>query len=258
MLKSAAVTEVRDRLGETAANADFWTDTYIKARLEDAVTQFAYEERWEWLQSVQTNVPLTAGNYELELIDDIDVNRHMVMFGRPTGDTDDVRAIMLKRVPTHTGYKLRLMNPTRGIPEWYYVSHVLDNDYSATDPDNPSAMAIVVHVVPTPSEDWTFEFLYHRNPAAAADNEELQVPAQYMEAVIAYATGMCWLLELNGAGKAQEQFNIYQAVLDKARKAHKSLADDEILAWGAEEPQGRPRAERAWVERRLPAGGLSG
>jgi hypothetical protein len=255
LLKSDIYEDVAYRLGERVGQEDFWPAAARQRAIERAVTQFCYEERWAWLLSVQANVPLVAGNSEVELIDDVDANRHMVFSVKPNSALDDARTALLKRVTPAVGMKLRVSNVARGVPGWYYVSHVQTNTYIPGTPPNPSAPSLIAHVVPTPSETSTVEYLYFRNPVAETwdDDDELIVPDQYVEAVTAFATGMLWLNELNGGGKAQEQFNVYQSVLDKARREHRALANDDILAWGAEEPQLGSLTQDTWFQRHFPA-----
>lgn len=254
MLKSEIYDEVGERLGELTGQEDFWSQTLRRRHIERAVTRFCYEERWTWLLSLQQNVPLLAGNSEVELIDDVDINRHLALSVRPQSALDDGRTTLPIRVDPDVGMRIRIANVGRGAPSWYYVSHVQDNTYTPGTPPNPSATALIAHVIPTPAEDSFVEYAFFRNPAAVTwdDDAEFPVPEQYIDAVISYATGTLWLKELNGGGKAQEQFNIYQSILDQARKAFKSLGNDEIMAWGAEEPQYGANVLDA-LQRHLPA-----
>lgn len=253
MLKSEIYEEVGELLGELSGQEDFWSEAMRKRHIQRAVTRFCYEERWTWLLSIQQNVPLLAGNSEVELIDDIDLNRHFVLSVRPDSALDDGRTCLPIRVQPDVGMQLRIANTGRGAPAWYYVSHVQDNTYA--EADNPSATALVAHVIPTPVEDSTVEYAFFRNPVLPTwdDDDEFPVPEQYIDAVVARAAGTLWLKELNGGGKAQEQFNIYQDILNAARREHKGLANDEILAWGAEEPQYGPTALDELYRRHLPA-----
>ena len=67
------------------------------------------------------------------------------------------------------------------------------------------------------------------------------------------ATGQLWLKELNGQGKAQEQFQLYAQILSDAQDELRHLGVDDIVAWGKEEPElvGRLTLED-WIFGRLP------
>lgn len=251
MLFENARAEVRERLGES--QADFWSDSFINRQLNEGIRRFCYEERWTWLLAIQRNIPVAAGNSELELIDDVDANRHFTLVLRPAGDNTDTQLAFPKRVPPDVGYRLRLRYSARGTPLYYYMSHVQENTY----PDGDRAPALIAHLVPTPEKGYTAEYVFYKHPKDFADGQDISglIPRQYVEAPIAWATAMCWLKELNGSGKAQEQFNIYNAILAQARKNEKELSVDEPLIWGGEEPQLQRRTlEEALLARIGPLG----
>jgi hypothetical protein len=85
-----------------------------------------------------------------------------------------------------------------------------------------------------------------------ADEDEPDIPEQYQDAVISWATGMLWLKELNGGGKAQEQFTLYREVLDQARLDQKQLSIDEAIVWGKQDPEPLIPSPREWYARHLP------
>lgn len=233
MLFETMRTEVRERLGETTT-FDFWSQDYIDRQLNQAVKKFSAEERWPWLQVIQANVPVAAGTNEVELIDDLDLNRHMVLSLMPTGATDEGQLLFPKRVDAAKGFEMRRRYNHRSSPLFYYVSYAVENTYA--EADNVSARALVLRLVPTPAVAYTAEYVYFEAPGTYTDGDEPPVPEQYIEAPIAWATAICWLKELNGSGKAQEQFNIYNAVLAGAQRDLKSMGNDEIVTWGGEEP----------------------
>jgi len=227
--------EVRERLGETSAY-DFWPQEFIDRALNQAVRKFCAEERWPFLQAIQANVPVAAGDPAVELIDDLDLNRHMVLSLLPDGSTNDGQLVFPRRVSPETGFKMRRRYNSRGEPQFFYVAYATTNTYGGSP--TPAAQALVLRLVPTPLVAYDAEYVYFQAPTGEyTDGDEPPVPEQYIEAVIAWATAMCWLKELNGSGKAQEQFNIYNAVLTGAQRDLKSFGNDEIVAWGAAEPE---------------------
>lgn len=238
-------SEVRQRLGELTA--DFWTDAYIDSQLNAAQTRFCQEERWDWLTAIQTNVPLVAGNAEVELIDDVDATRHFAMLYTPDSASNEAQSVLLTKVSPVKGVELRISNPNRGTPGWYYVARVVDNEYAGPD----YAVALMARVIPTPIENGTVEYIYARRPTTMTTGDEPIVPETYQDAVIAWATAQCWLKELNGGGKAQEQFNLYQSVLQQALRDQKNQGNDDILIWGGAQPQGRMLSPHAWVQSRI-------
>ena len=73
---------------------------------------------------------------------------------------------------------------------------------------------------------------------------------------VAYATGLLWLKELQDSRKADEQFALYMAVVDDAKKNHRKLAQDSQLSWGSEGPTHYQDPDYVLSYRSIPVGGL--
>jgi hypothetical protein len=258
MQRDEMVAEVRERIGENTPN--FWSDAFIIRNLVQGARRFNNEERWHWLYTVQPNIPVNAGNPNVELIDNVPTNRHFALRLTKVGDAS-ARTIFLKRVDVAQGLKLGHRYYQSGEPAWYYIVSSVANAYL----DGDTATAVIVKLVPTPDVAYLAEYVYLRDdPGLAADTytvgdagaaSEPRMPESYHEAVVAWATAKCWLKELNGERKAQSEFNIYNTVLDQARKDHVSQSFDEQLAWGEDD---YPLIRENELHRRLFAGGPLG
>src|SRR5687767_10443554 len=190
MLLEEMREDVRARIGEDAA--DFWKDADINRYLNAGVTRFCHEEKWDWLFHVYTGIPVALGEPEIELIDDVDYTRHTGLALRPSGDSTDSRLITPVRIPVQRGLELRQTYYTQAEPQFFYLSHVVRKSYE--DPSlAPDANALVIRMLPTPERAYVAEFSYFKNPASMVDGDYCVVPEPYQDAVIAWATGMCWL-----------------------------------------------------------------
>jgi hypothetical protein len=69
------------------------------------------------------------------------------------------------------------------------------------------------------------------------DNDVPDMPVEFHKAVVHFAAGTAWLKELNGGPKADEQFSLYQVVLDSAKRSVFSDSDDDPVVMGGGEPQ---------------------
>lgn len=247
--------EIRDRLGEDTEN--FWADTAVYRALNDAIIQFNHEARWQWLVTKST-FDVASGDTEIELVDDVDLKRHYGLILVPAVDTNDRNLRAPERVPPERMAELRqgFAGITGAKPRYFYLDHRAINDYDGVtgygeDSDNERAITAVITIIPAADQAYTGEFRFYRNTrmlyppahadyAAAGSNEqEPDVPMQYQSAVVCLATGNLWLKELNGGTKAQEQFNVYNSILDRAKKEQASNADDEYIVWGGEVPRTR-------------------
>ena len=242
MLLEDMRSEVRQRLGELTA--DFWTDDYIDSQLNAGAVRFCREERWDWLQAIQTGVVVAANATSIDLVDDIDSTRTFSLVYKPDTATLESQYQILQRVSPSQGWELRTRYPNAGTPLYFYVAKVVDTA------GPPVTVNLQLHIVPKVQYDGTIEYLYFREQSTFTTGEEPIIPEAYQEAVVAWATGMCWLKELNGGGKAQEQFNVYQSVLQQALRDQKSQANDDILIWGGAPPQGRMLTPHDWVRTR--------
>lgn len=228
-----ARSEVRDRLAETTA--DFWSDTEITRALNEALRRFSAAEKWQWLYTSVTGVALNSGTSTLVLQTGIAFHRHFNLLLTPTGAPTSL--YVPQRVDPVEGFKLRTMYPTsNAYPQWYYVASVAENAPGL--PDAKSEFNYTVKFVPTPSQNFTVEYMYVRYPSILlVDTDELDIPEEYAAAAPAYATFLLWKKELTWERKAQEALAEYLSILDDARKEHRRSPIDENLAWGRNQPE---------------------
>lgn len=229
--------EVRDRLGEKTEN--FWFDTHINAALDEGQRRFCHEERWPWLFTSQKNIPVGKGTSEIELIDNVAVSRHFSLVLRPT--SNPTQMILPRKVLPHTGVKLQAQG-LGGQPKYWFVTGHVNNFY----PDGTFDIAQKITLAPAADQAYTAEYTFTREPAPLSDTEEPLMPEPYQGAIIAWATAQMWLKELNGGTKAQEQFSIYNTILDQARADLKDMALDEHLSWGSDPTEEYPNNDRRW------------
>lgn len=241
-------TDVRDRIGERTEN--FWFDTFINNKLNEGQRRFCREERWTWLQAIQSNIPVAEGTTNIELIDGVDVSRH---FGLVLYKENSNEPIYPKRVSAPTALRLLRRHNTTGEPLYWYPAQTVTNTYGTGD---ALETASVVKLVPAADQGYTAEYFYLRDPGNMdSDSDECTIPEAYQEAVIAWATAQCWLKELNGERKAQSEFNLYNMVLTQAQRDQKELAADEDISWGGDEYN---KVQVRELPRRLFAGGPLG
>lgn len=229
--------EVRDRLGERSEN--FWTDTSINAALDEGQRRFCHEERWPWLYASQKNIPVATGGTDIELIDNVAVNRHFNLVLRPVSGSPDI--FIPRKVLPHTGLRMqaeRLSGPPRF---WFVTGHVT-NFYE----DGTFDIAQTITLVPAADREYTAEYTFTREPPGLADGTEPEMPEPYQGAIIAWATAQMWLKELNGGTKAQEQFALYNTILDQARQDLKEFALDENTSWGNDPVEEYPYNDNRW------------
>ena len=223
------LTQVRARLGETTE--DFWKDTDIYYALNEAVTKFSNEEKWDWYLTA-TSGDVAANDGYMELTGDVPLSRHGNLFIYPDGA---ISAYECTRVTPTVGFRLRAgLYGTRGPnttrPAWYYLQMV--------ESRISEGWVTTVEFVPQNSVALVVEYQYNRLPISMEGAEDVcDVPPEYVEAIIARATGNCWLKELHGQDKAEEQFRIYGDILDQAVDEKRTQAPGDILVMGKEEPQ---------------------
>lgn len=224
-------TDVRERLGERTPN--FWTDPFINNKINQGQTRFAREEKWPWLYAVQENIPLAQGANTVELIDGIDWTRHFALALYREGAAEPV---LPKRVTAWTGLRLKQRH-TAGEPQFWYPAGMVINEYPDGDRWEGAHTA---KLVPAADQAYTVEYYYIREPERLVnDADETIIPEAYQEAIVAWATAQCWLKELNGGRKAQEEFDIYNTVLEQAQADYKESAQDTTFSWGGD-PINRP------------------
>jgi hypothetical protein len=123
MLYTDALLEVRARLQELAA--DFWLDNELYRAINEGVNRFAQEEKWPYLYTVASGIPLVASTEELELQDGVGYERHFNLMLFFEGDN---RPRMPRRVHPAEGSKLRMSYYTdAGEPLAYYLYSQADS-----------------------------------------------------------------------------------------------------------------------------------
>ena len=232
--------EVRERIGERSEN--FWTDSFINRALRQGNIRFNKEERWPWLLTVKTAVAVAEDSTEITLEAGVDLNRTFGLILVPDL-VGDQRHRVPTRVSVPNGLKIaadfssNLQLATE--PEYFYL-------YSATNG------ALKLRLAPKADKDYVAEYHYYRAVTEMdADVDEPDMPEEYHDAVVCWATATCWKKELNGDTKAQSEFNQYQAILDQARQDLKEVADDHIVEWGGAEPEYRVWDENDWLRARI-------
>ena len=247
MNRSEIRDEIRQRIGEDLEN--FWRDSYINRSIDQACQRFTHEERWKWL-IMRVYLDLPADEWNIQLVDDVDYTRQYDLAMRPTGDTTDVRLVVPKKVDNYRLQELRQENPTStGTPHSYTLERRVVNTYTLPDvnSDTTRSTGIQIRVFPTPNIAYDVDFRAYRNVRLLADDESVpDLPIQYHDAIVALATGNLWLRELNGGTKAQEQFNIYNTILEQAKRDNAANADDEMQVFGIDRVQGRG-SESDWL-----------
>lgn len=225
---STMVADVRDRLSEREEN--FWSDTHIKAALNEGQNRFCHAEEWYWLISKQPNINVPQGSSEVELIDGVDISRHFALTLRPVTGTQ--RLILPRRTTPYNGLRLLQQNSGTGEPRWWYVTRTVYNSYE----DGTVEAANIITLVPSADQSYVAEYLFFRQPDTLVnDLDKSIVPEQYQGAIVAWATAQMWLKELNASAKAQEQFNIYNTILEQAKDKQQQVASDEVISWGSDE-----------------------
>jgi hypothetical protein len=92
--------------------------------------------------------------------------------------------------------------------------------------------------VPSLSRDLDLTYIYLRTPRVLVDDVDvIDIPEEYVDAVLAHATGRLWLKELKDSAKADEQMGLYYSVLEDAKRDQRKLTADENFAWGKNQPQ---------------------
>lgn len=224
------IDEVRERLGETT-EADFFTDAEITRSLNEAVRRFSNEERWPWLYT-EFEETTTADEDDIDLPDDVSINR---VFALNIMDDSTLNGgQMLERLTPMEGFRSRhAYRNGAGVPRWYYISHTNLND------DGAPPLRYTARLIPTPDQAYTITGIYMLvPPLLSGAGDEPVVPEEYQQALPAYAAGLLFLKELEISQKASEQFQIYNSVLQNARKDTQQQDLDEIVAWGRSKPSG--------------------
>ncbi len=229
-------TQVRDIIGEDAA--DFWSDAELNRYLTEAQYRFLGEANWPWcmtettdtLESGDTDIPLTEGAAFARTIN----------FKFSTSET--TRPYQPTRVSAAKGFELSLgyMPGTTGTAPLYFYIVSVDDD------DDDGEFVWVARFIPAPASDMDVSYQYFRDGNVLdADDAVPFLPGKYHKGLVHHAAGTAWLKELNGGPKAQEQFELYNAVVDQAKREMFSDPDDDHMIMGHDDPQydsvyGRP------------------
>lgn len=222
-------TEVRDILGEDAA--DFWTDAELNRHLNEGQRRFNGEATWPWLVSEgHSDLPTSIDEFELPNGVDFSkaINLSLTVSGQTTGMYQPVR------VSPSKGFQLRRMystTTTAARPNWFYVTSVADGS-------GESLYTTVLKFIPAPTATMLVEYQYYRVVSdLTADTENPDTPVEYHKAVVHFAAGTAWLKELNGGSKAKEQFELYNVVVEQAKREFFTAPNDQPLVLGKDEPQ---------------------
>lgn len=230
------ITEIRNRLGEDVE--DYWKDSQILRAINQAVIAFSKEERWPWLLTVRTGDTLTTGNTDVSLPTDIDFMRAFNIKLKKGSE----EAFVPTRVTPSEGVRLSTQRNSNGRPLYYYVISVAQ---SAAGPGDETH-TYTLRFVPSADGTYAIDYVYLRRPAkltTAATNAEPDLPEDYHEAIVSWATAQLWLPELQGSQvKSAEQMAMYQESVAKARRDMYKLAEDEELVWGREQDERERRA----------------
>jgi hypothetical protein len=225
-------TEIRQRLGE--ATADWWSEDEVLRAINTAMYEWNAERRWSWLYTTRTGISIPANTSTYVLEPDVNPTRHFNLMLTRAGNTIPD---LPERVTPKNGFRLRQSFYTAGVTAWYYLEQAALADVNE-DPDIvDTRMLWTVRFVPTPSVGCALEYQYIRQPLPLVNDEDIpDIPKEYVNAPISWATGRLWLTEFNGQGKAQEQYSLYESTLQKAILAEDAPAEDEVVTWGGEAP----------------------
>lgn len=241
MLKSAMLTEVRNILGETTA--DFWGDNEIYARLDEAWQRFYDEAHWPFYLTEVENGSLASGTATFSFTAGLDVSRTINIMLLGAGDS---RPVTIPRISGTEGYKMRMLSDgqTAAWPTHWYLASVSQG--------SSNLPVVTVRFVPTPSRNFTVKYQYYRNSGSPATSAVYDIPLKYEWAIIHRAASVCWTKELDGAPKAREQAEFYQAIVDQAMTDNFDEAPDELLVAGGEAPQYGMVDDDLWTRLRIP------
>lgn len=238
--------EVRERLGEL--ESDFFTDSEVDRAINEAIRRFSSEERWPWLYTEWTS-SLTANDNSLALPSNVSLNR-VINMSASGGSL--ARPRLLERLDPSGGFRARFTFDQRtGPPMYYYIATTNLSD------DQAPPVVYTARIIPTPDVDYDIEAQYMAVPVElSGEADEPMVPEEYQEAIPAWAAGKLFLKEFAISGKANEQFSLYQKVLDQAREDVMVPNMDEQVAWGREAPTRMFRSGRDYITERISPSGL--
>ncbi len=219
-------TQVRDIIGEDSA--DFWSDAELNRYLNEAQYRFSGEMTWPWLIT-EGSASLTE--QDLELPEGIDFTKAINLHVTTEGGS---RMVQPRRVSAFKGFELRRRynsDTTATYPSFFYVTSVVDGS-------GEGLFTTTIRFIPTPADTLEVEYQYYRVvEELTADADIADLPVEYHKALVHHAAGTAWLKELNGGPKAQEQFELYTAVLDQAKNEFFSDPNDQHTVMGFDEPQ---------------------
>lgn len=223
-------------------SGDFWTDSFINKVIDEGYRKFNRRQRWSWLWARQAGITVSAGTADIELIDEIPLNRQGYL--RLVQDDQPNHEVLPERVGVAEGIRRRHEHRNReGTPEFWFAARSVKNEYD----DGDEARAMVATLVPAPSVAYDVEFYYMMDPPGLADDEEdPEMPAMYHDAIVAWAAAKCFVRE-GDRQAANTQFEIFNDILADAEAEHKKLANDERPMAGRP-----PFRLRSWRERHMP------
>ena len=103
---------------------------------------------------------------------------------------------------------------------------------------NSGEYTTTVQFVPALTRDADVSYVYIRDPRVLSTGTDvLDVPEEYAMGVVAYATGLLWLKELQDSRKADEQFALYASIVQDALRESRKLNQDSGFAWGRNQPE---------------------
>lgn len=227
--------EVRNNLGEDTE--DFWKTTQIDRAINRAIRYFCHEEPWAWLQTTSTAQLLVDQN-TIVLPDDVDIVRAFNIVLQKGSE----RPRPAKRVSPIEGIRYGITRTDAGQPRVFYLQ--------STVTSVGGALQYTIKFVPKADGTYSIDLHYLRRPVKLVETtDEPDIPEDYQDGVLAFATATLWLPELQGSGvKAQEQMEIYNAMLINARRDQGRFAEDETVIFGGHVEEG----EFEWALPRLP------
>lgn len=242
---SDVVLDPNDPEYDATQSGDFWTDAYLNRLIDEAYRRFCRAERWDWLWAVQGNIAVPEGSTSVEFINEIPANRHGLL--QLKTDEASPRYITPVQVSPVEGVRLQRDYAGRtGDPEVFFVARNIDIEYE----DDPSERAAIATLVPAPSEDMIAEYHYIQAPQGlTSETDEPVIPEQYHDALVAWAAGRAWLKELH-SGKAREQFEIYDSILEDALREQRKFGISERVKWS--NSSRRTLSDREWWSRHIP------
>lgn len=218
--------EIRNNLGEDSE--DYWKTSQIDRAINRALRHFCHEEPWAWLHSSDATKSLALSGATIILPDDLDIARTFSVVLQKGTD----QPVVAKRVTPAEGIYYGVRHRTNGLPRYYYLE--------STATTVGGVLQFTVKFTPPADGAYNITFHYMRRPAKLVNAaDEPDIPEDYQDGVLAFATATLWLTELQGsAAKAAEQMEIYNAMLENARRDQGRFGEDEQVIFGGHTEEG--------------------